>query len=96
MSTGTIKALHGFAVSFYILAVLGFIAFIILAASEEEWLFFGIGLGSGIMVTWFGLVLDGLSVIAKNTARYTTSTGKSDGNIDTLTATEVSEELPEL
>jgi hypothetical protein len=96
MSSRTISALRGFAVGFYIIAALGALVLTLIAMVEEEWIFFGIGLGSGMTVAWFGLVLDGLSVIAKNTERSAILAEKSTGRTESLATAVVSEELPEL
>lgn len=71
MSSRITSTLHGFAVFFYVLAGLAVLGWTIIAFDVEEFSYFAIGLGCGLIITWLGLVLDGLHVIAMNTERST-------------------------
>lgn len=95
MSRKIASSLHGFAVFFYVLAILGAIGWTIVALIDSEFSYFIIGLGSGLAVVWLGLVLDGLHVIAVNTARPARISESSKNTTENASST-VADELPEL
>lgn len=96
MSKKTTSSLHGFAVAYYALAVFGVIGCTIIASLEQRLLYFVIGLGSGLIVTWLGLVLDGLYVIAINTERSARIAAINKDVAQKKASSLVSDELPEL
>lgn len=79
MSSRITSSLHGFAVFFYVLAAIAVLGWTIIAFDVGEFSYFAIGLGCGLIITWLGLVLDGLHVIAMNTERTTQYAANDSG-----------------
>ena len=96
MSSRITSTLHGVAILFYVLAILGVIGSIIIAIDYYEFSYFLIGLGSGLTIVWLGLVLDGLYVIATNTERSAQLARNSSNTAKKNASSTVSDELPEL